>query len=165
MACNCYSIVPTVVTIPPACPTDCLRAAHFRIDPADSIAPCGDQITWDLDDWNAAANSFCTGTLTYQVWEHDSVFSNVSFTGSEITVQIDSGLVGSYHQIVYRMYCGEFSAYGTITVGIKNLCFGVQCAQGTVCNECSGLCDAEPLNLTVTGGSGSVSTPINLIVT
>lgn len=140
---------PVIIVDPP--PTniceDCLYVTSHIITADDGIGPCG-----DTDDIQVTTN--CTSP-SYTIVYHDPALTNVSISiGGLISFESVEGIAtpNEYYTIIYKVTCqgGDFeghTVFGTAKIGIKNLCNGVTCVGGEVCDECTGACEPAEINL------------------
>lgn len=141
---------PVIIVDPP--PTniceDCLYVTSHVITPPNGVGPCGEtgsiQVTTNCD------------TPTYSIVYHDAAFENVSISvGGLISYDTVEGVAtpDEYYTIIYKVVCGGggdldgYSVFGTAKIGIKNLCTGVNCDGGEVCDPCTGNCEPAEINL------------------
>ena len=134
--------------IPPSpCGTNCLYNPDLIVMCSDSIAP-GQAGATDISTEHNG-DTFCTGTLTYQLYSWDmEFFSAVTLTGNTLNYTLaTTAPPGSYGHITTILSCdGDQlnSAQSLVQICAKNLCEGVVCIAGEVCDPLDG--DCKPIS-------------------
>lgn len=146
MSCICDH--PYIVVDPPPNPCeDCLYVTSHVTACEDSVGPCAASDTIQL-------TTNCD-TPAYSVVFADPAFTSVSISVGGLlsfTTVEGEATPDTYYTIIYKVTCSseDFSGLGVIgTAGIciKNLCSGVTCAGGEVCDPCDGTCGPAEINL------------------
>lgn len=145
MGCICGQ--PVIVVDPPPNPCeDCLYVTSHVISVTDGVAPCG--ATEEVE-----VTTNCT-TPSYSIVYADPAFTSVSFVAGVISFTTVEGLATpeEYYTIIYKIICQSvdfegLGVIGTLQVGIKNLCAGITCGGGEVCDPCDGTCGPAEINL------------------
>lgn len=128
------------------CDGSCLVTPDITVNAASSLAACGDDI--DIDITTGFTLAACdTGSVEYEVVSYSSAFTSATINASGILSLVSSNgaVPNNYYPVVVKVKC---PAYGidnlvTVSVGIKDLCEGVVCGDGTVCEKCTGNCIPE----------------------
>ena len=126
---------------------DCLNISSSVVGCPNSIGPCGETGTIEL-------TTNCVAP-TWSIVYHDPAFENVAIDGDgTLTYDTVEGEAtpNTYYDIIYKVTCGDEEFVGLGVIGtakscIKNLCSGVNCDEGEVCDECTGLCGPAGINL------------------
>jgi len=129
---------------------DCMYVtSHVKTcDVETAVGPCGDTGTIQLE-------TNCEDP-TYTVIYYDSAFVSASIDGDGLlTYETDDELIAvpeTYYEIRYKVTCAHedfegLTVLGTATICIANLCRGVSCGEGEVCDPCTGDCEVAELNL------------------
>lgn len=132
----------------PSCDSGtCLKPATMVIPSENSILPCG--VTGTVNIGTNSDLTACETTITWYLDSYDSVaFEDVSINSSgvlEFTSTNSAERFTPYKFIGHVTCSGTYlSAYFTITVYIKDGCFGVTCPDGESCSPCDGTCGAIP---------------------
>lgn len=142
---------------------DCFIVTSPLLLAADGVGPCGKTGTLDV----STANNYdkcATGVPVYKIVNFDTagfVSATIDQNGIITYVTADSAEAKHYYQIVYRVTCSveQYGGYGIATIGMKDLCQAVACAEGEKCDPCSGDCvdinaDLEVDVQTPGGGEG-----------
>lgn len=139
-----------VITCKTEC-ASCMKVQSPVIQPKDGVGPCGKSASLDM----AAINNYsaCSGDTVHSLLSYDKIgFSSVTMTSAGVIefVTSDIAVPGSYYNITYKAICEtiHIGGFGTVRVGINNLCSTVVCEEFEVCNSCSGVC--EPMSPTLT---------------
>lgn len=158
MACGC--IGRPVVVVDPSC-EDCLKLVSLRYACANGPAPCGDEGTGtlveDLSLLNDVSACDCGDDAVYTIVSYDeTAFSSVTITSGGVltVVTTDEFVSKKEYLIVYKVDCpcNILSGTGNIYICMKNLCAGVNCADGEYCDQCDGLCKDSESDLGLGGG-------------
>lgn len=146
--CRCDHVQLIVDPPPPTdeC-VDCLWVTSPIITCDNSVGPCGEEGTASLE-------SNCTNPV-YTIIFADPAFTNVDITGGALTydtVSAELSVPETYYQICYKVTCADapfdgLSVIGCARICIKNLCSGVSCVVGQVCDPCDGTCGPAAINL------------------
>lgn len=139
-----------------------------RTSPTGSACnKCDGKYIWAKDHTILAADSDiskCTGTgefnlstiveksvglvLTYSVYDHSSGIDNISLDANTGVIEFDkNGTTYDTQTITYAVSSGELYNEGVLSIQVANLCSGVHCSAGYTCNECTGLCVADSIDL------------------
>lgn len=148
--CSCVtSNVTYNVTPSDPCP-DCLKIASAVVACNDSVGPCGAAGQVDLGALNdvTACDNGSPCSVTYSIISYDTVsFDSVTInatTGVLDFTTSNNAVPNSFGEVRYQVLCDcdpLLSGQGNLRICIKNLCFGVNCAEGEECNPCDGTCD------------------------
>lgn len=156
----CACVNATVVVTPTPCTTSnacCLKACNALIYGADSVGPCSQVGQFDLTTLSHTLTG-CSGTVTYSLESEDGLFTNVSVTSVGILSWTtgDETTVDQFGEINFRITCtsdcnsqDSLNAVGYVKIQVKNLCNGVVCDPGNVCDLCDGTCVAQTIDIVV----------------
>lgn len=128
----------------PTC-SDCLRAASIIVSPSESVTGCGD--TGSVDILSLSDFSICETSITWALVSYDTdAFTDVTLVDGVLEFTTTNAAVsGTFYEFIGKVHCTGtlLSQYFKVTVPIKNLCYGVVCSEGLVCNPCTGGCISE----------------------
>lgn len=158
MACNCSA---TVISTPNNKCEGCLKIASLRYSCTDGPAPCGGvegTLVVNLATHNDVSACDCGSSVQYSIVEYDAdFFSSVSITAAGILTAITSNNFTAWKEglIKYKVNCpcNILSGTGNIYVCKKDLCAGVVCGTGDVCDQCDGTCVPAQSDIDISGGS------------
>lgn len=132
----------------PDCPSgNCLKAASVVVQGESSVAGCGASKTFDIG--TLSDLSVCETTITWSLISWDTTaFTSVSINSSGVVslTTTNAAAAGTAYQVVGKVFCNStlFSQYFTLTIIVRNLCYGVVCSGATpYCNTCTGGCLAD----------------------
>ncbi len=155
MACNCSATVITPATT--SC-EGCLKLSSLRYTCTDGPAPCGDSLVVDLSEFNDVTACDCGTSAQYSIVEFDTdFFTSVTVTSAGVLTAVTSNDFTAWEEgmIKYRVNCPCNILSGTANIYVckKDLCAGVTCDSGEICNQCDGTCIAAESDLDISGGS------------
>lgn len=136
---------------------NCLYVPPVIIDENSNLTACGAAApvsTVDVPNIPNAKFSVCTGALTWKLFGNDATkFHSLSIDANGvISFQFSTLAVpGEVLMIQGKVWCSDptLSAVFQIKVPVYNPCVGKICDTGQVCNTCTGLCEAEQLDIIV----------------
>ena len=128
------------------CSGNCMIVPDITVPPEDSEGPCGESVAVDVA--TACTLTECnSGVVTYEVDSYSSAFTSavISSLGVLTVVTSDTAVQGNSYDVIVKVKCDAYGIYEltTVTIGIKDLCDGVVCAEGQICEACTGNCIAE----------------------
>lgn len=131
------------------CGEDCICLCDILI-PEESKPNLCSEGTLDLETGGHTLTACGESTHYWELVEYDTDFFvsiSLSLEGV-LTFRTDTPGLSI---ITVKFTCGQFSGFTTVTVGGINPCVGIVCAEGQVCDKCSGLCiDAPEPNVSFT---------------
>lgn len=144
------------IIVDPGTPVPCESCFYVT----SHIIACDEEIGPCADSGSQVIETNCANA-TFSIIYYDTAFENVAINLVEdawvLTFDTVEGqsTPNTYYEIRYKATCsgGDFdglSVIGTVTVCIKDLCYGVTCGQGETCDECTGNCVPAELNLGIT---------------
>lgn len=143
---------------------NCICFCDIYISPKSELAvPCNTQGIIELATYDKDV-SVCSGnTINYELmYFEESFYSDVVLDRDGVLSWIPaSGVLQKTGNIIFKISCGGLSKLVTVTIGRKNVCEGVFCPAGMICDECTGLCKPENCgtgDLTITEGTTSIKT-------
>lgn len=175
----CFSCNPCSQSVSEPCPDvdeNCFDLCDIIILPTDdaAVGPCAKVGTLNLaDPSHNHTTALCTSngdSVYWEVIQYDTnIFTEVVTTPSGTMTWVTGNVVANKFTgtVVVRAICGDLGAYGTVTIGIKDLCSGTICAAPTVCDKCTGNCVDASSEISIQEGSllgdeGNVSVTANV---
>ncbi len=162
--CRATTVEPPVVN---SC-DNCFYIPNLILMSNDSVAPCGE--TGEVNILENAKINVCsmspTGTplcpLTYQIISYgNGFFGSPSITNGILSFTGDNSLkIGKYTDVTIKVSCSckNLSTFVNIKIGFKDMCKNVVCANGSICNACSGECESKSSDLSIVKKGISTST-------
>lgn len=145
--CNCC-VGDCTITVN-GCPdsADCLQVASIIVPPATSITGCGGEGSVDVG--AESTLTACTTSITWSLISWDTTaFTDVAIDSDGVLTftSTNAAVADTYYKFIGKVHCSGslLSQYFTVTVPIKNLCYGVTCAESLSCNPCTGGCITPP---------------------
>lgn len=150
MSCNCvpYVVTPPEVVGGSSSCEECLKVVTLRYLCTNGPAPCGGEdgtLVVDLTDYNDDVSACDCGSVVYSIVSYDTTeFSSVTITQAGVLTVVTSSTFTEWKDgmITYKVDCpcNILSGTGKIYICKENLCSGVTCAEGEICNQCDGTC-------------------------
>lgn len=150
---------------------NCIKLCHITVNAnsEDAVGPCGLEGSIDVSD-SKYGHDLCACGESTQYWSVEHFDSEIFVTA---TVNQNTGVLTwitqgpdaldkQYGSITMKFTCGNLSAYFIVVVGIKDLCQGVVCGSGEVCDDCTGTCEEAEINLNITQEETITNTNINV---
>lgn len=155
---------------PPDCPEvddNCLDVCDITILPTanEAVGPCGQVGTIDMAAAAAHNVTLCTNGGLNQKWEvvdwDTEVFVDASTTSAGVLSwvtadNLDEKPAGT---IYVKLSCGMYAAFGSVIVGIKDVCLDIVCNVPQACNRCTGQCDDQSSNIQAQTGTITSDNP------
>lgn len=132
---------------------DCLQLGHILVGCDNSIAPCDTESTLKVP-----FDCFCFPCTTpqFKILNPTSIqYATVeSIDKTGITIRPDgTGGANSKVEISFFALCDDgcdtTSDFGSVSIYLKDICKGVLCDDGETCNQCSGECEPDEIDLSV----------------
>jgi len=153
--CTCFGNSVTLNYCPTATPKskcgDCLTLGRILVGCENSIAPCAteDTLTIPFDCFCIPCNTPQFKILNTSEIQHVMVES-ISKEG--ITIRpTGTGKANSKVEIRFKAVCEDdcntLSDFGSVVIYLKDICKGVLCGEGEVCNDCNGECEDVLIDL------------------
>lgn len=151
--CSCFSRYTSFTPSTTSSCDDCIRLGTLLVTGDDAADPCGGTGTVSFD-------CFCyggcnDGTVTFTVLDISPVggivVDSITSTGMNYTSAVDT-VGGDRVEVLFKAVCNDtgLSDHGKVIIYLNNLCTGVDCATGQVCDQCAGTCVADEIDLEVT---------------
>ncbi len=127
----------------------CFCFCDIQILPDDDAAvePCGALGIINLLDYTHDFTVCGTTATLIEIYSFDDTFFDtvtVSAAGN-LEWSILAGTTNITGVVTMKAFCGdELGAYFDVRISKKNICSGVTCASGQICNECDGTCIPDP---------------------
>lgn len=138
------------------CTGNCLSASDGTANGIITSEGCPEVVnSFDLK--TISTYTDCGTGITYDLTYPETIFTNVSVTNGVISYTVLAAAVsGATYTIQYKMTCPDFAftQTATLTVTVKTKCHDVECAEGEVCDLCTGLCGPIPPEIGI-GGAGN----------
>lgn len=155
---NCSCIPTYTPPSNPTCPPKtciCVDLGYITVFPDDSAGPCENNGTvsfTDCFDFCACENGVATMSVISNSNPEKLIVNSITQSGLSFTTT-DEANANDKITLVVKGSClsesGEtLGDHSIITIYIKDLCKGVSCDPGEVCNKCTGECE-EQINLIV----------------
>jgi len=161
--CSCiYSCTPCTT-----CTTStCMRLGNIVVEECNSVGPCGQvgSVSFTCFQYN------CTNIPTFSVYSisDPSLISVVSIDAGGLVFQTSNSAIGGERvEIVFHASCDGCtgkSDYGSVVIYIQNMCKGITCPAGQVCQPCTGLCAPGSSDLNVTKSATSYNSSGGLVI-
>jgi hypothetical protein len=142
-----------MVMSPPASPCDgnCIYAPNLLV--ADQVTACAGITDINISPVTVA----CSGvTPKYTILSSKNVTGTPTITSTKVTFTPANNNYAP-GEIVYKVSCGMLSRSGKIIIVYKNECLDKTCPTGQICDKCTGLCIAAPIDLSADGIATSAS--------
>lgn len=120
---------------------------HIITSINSTLNKCSGSLTFNL---SSLVNETSTSAITYALISATSGLTSVAINSSTGVLTL-SKLGSGYttQKVVWSATNGTLTDVAELTIEIKNLCSGVICPQGFICNECTGNCDAITIDLEI----------------
>lgn len=156
--CTCFGNSVTLNYCPSSTPTskcgDCLTLGRVLVGCENSIAPCAteDTLTIPFDCFCIPCDNPQFKVTNSSEIEHLTV---VSISADGLVVQpTGTGSANSKVEIRIKAVCSDGcdtrSDFGEIVIFLKDICKGVLCDDNQTCNDCTGDCDDNEIDLAAT---------------
>lgn len=143
---NCCICFPTSITSSNPCSPKskcggtCLYIPDLLIGSANSVGPCNENgfIPFTKNDTTICG----TNPITFKVYSSTSNIQVTSITEEGIYFTSKSLLDSDdmVAKITFTTSCDEYATFTNVVVIYKNLCVGVPCGAGYICEKCTGDC-------------------------
>lgn len=149
MACNCNQYVRSSSTSTTST-DDCICVPSvIKLLCSDGPEPCSspaDTFTYDLS--QHLDNDVCS-SVSWELRSYDSlVFPDMAIDANgELTTSVVGGTGGQEYIIIYRVGCTDYRVDGELHICLRDMCVGVECDEGFVCDPCDGSCVEEESDL------------------
>ena len=155
--CSCFGNTVTLNNCTNPTPTKCggcLTLGRIIVGCENSIAPCDTESTLKIP-----FDCFCFPCTTpnFKILNQSSIkyatIESIDKTG--ITIRPDgTGVANSKVEIAFKAVCEDDcetkADYGSVVIYLKDICKGILCGDGEVCNQCTGNCDNITIDLATT---------------
>jgi hypothetical protein len=153
--CTCFGNSVALNYCPSSTPTsrcgDCLTLGRILVGCENSIAPCAttDTLTIPFDCFCFPCENPQFKVINESEIEHLTV---LSITKDGLVVKpTGTGRANSKVEIRFKAICADdcntLSDYGSVVIYLKDICKGILCGDGEVCNDCTGNCDDVVIDL------------------
>lgn len=138
-------------TAPAPCPSDsnCLTLGHILAQGEADLDPCSGNGSVSFDCYDYTACGVTNPTFTVISNSHEGLLNVLTIDYTGLTFETtDESLAGAVVTILIRAICGEYGAYGTVTITVPDPCVGLVCP-GQVCDPCTVTCVDEEIDIIV----------------
>lgn len=126
---------------PPVTCDGCLSVSQPIVLAQSSVEPCNDAGSVTINYVG------CPDSVpVFEVLTSDPEMGTPSFTGQVLNFTSTAAVGGQYYNIRFKATCAEtgYVVQGVACIGVQNMCIGVVCITGEICDNCTGICIPDP---------------------